>query len=235
MRTLPNKDCEQCGVTFRWHSGSNGHVGRFCTYDCFVAWQRDHPRPKLPTLPTQPFQQLALIKHTQFDQKRKVYEKQQCFRGHPPWLRTRRQLRCPRCVLQVLQESRRVCKQRRRARQRGAYVVDDVSWRIVAKRDGRNCKGCGAHTTVPGVPLRPDDATMDHVIALSQGGDHSIANAQLLCADCNSLKRDGSMHDLMVRRWARVRSDVCLEEWLLDQIMFEVSSLTPMRPDRRRV
>lgn len=56
-------------------------------------------------------------------------------------------------------------------------------------RDAGVCYLCGASCLVPGCarnePKRP---TMDHVVALSNGGLHTYANIRLCCFDCNRAK-----------------------------------------------
>jgi 5-methylcytosine-specific restriction endonuclease McrA len=39
-------------------------------------------------------------------------------------------------------------------------------------------------------PVDPEDASMDHVVALSMGGDHTYNNVRLAHAACNSAKDD---------------------------------------------
>jgi hypothetical protein len=48
----------------------------------------------------------------------------------------------------------------------------------VWKRDGWRCQLCGSN----------DDLVVDHVIALSMGGNNDEANLQTLCATCNRKK-----------------------------------------------
>jgi 5-methylcytosine-specific restriction endonuclease McrA len=56
-------------------------------------------------------------------------------------------------------------------------------------RDAGVCYLCGGSCFVPGCsrnePKRP---TMDHVIALSNGGLHNYANLRLCCFECNRAK-----------------------------------------------
>ncbi len=39
-----------------------------------------------------------------------------------------------------------------------------------------------------GEPLAPADASMDHILAVSRGGPHTIENAQILSRDVNRAK-----------------------------------------------
>ena len=44
-----------------------------------------------------------------------------------------------------------------------------------------------------------DNLTVDHIVPRSRGGHDGLENLQLLCANCNSTKADGSMLDLTAR------------------------------------
>ena len=79
-------------------------------------------------------------------------------------------------------------------------VDPGVSWHAVVERDGAQCAYCGiecdesdgryvaardgANRWVCG----PTYPTVDHVIPVSLGGDHSMANAKLACLVCNQRK-----------------------------------------------
>ncbi len=53
----------------------------------------------------------------------------------------------------------------------------------VKKRDNRTCRLCGAKA--PDVELH-----IDHIVPLSKGGETTLDNLQVLCADCNLGKGD---------------------------------------------
>ena len=90
---------------------------------------------------------------------------------------------------------------RYRARRRGSSDVESgVSWRTVAARDGMACTYCGiicdeqdghhilardgANRWVCG----PTYPTIDHVVPVSKGGAHTMANVVLACLTCNKRK-----------------------------------------------
>lgn len=71
-------------------------------------------------------------------------------------------------------------EQKRRAQRAGAPGgITDTQWLSLCALYGERCLACGRSD----VPL-----TLDHVIPLSRGGSHCIANAQPLCKPCNSSK-----------------------------------------------
>jgi 5-methylcytosine-specific restriction endonuclease McrA len=74
---------------------------------------------------------------------------------------------------------------RRRARERAAFV-EDVDPRVVYYRDGGTCWLCWLQVPrVVGDPLSP---SLDHVVPLSKGGEHSYANVRLAHSICNARK-----------------------------------------------
>jgi len=64
-----------------------------------------------------------------------------------------------------------------------------VTLGAVFKKYKGKCCMCGCKT-VRSKEYRPDQATLDHIIALGNNGTHTWDNVQLLCSDCNSKKRD---------------------------------------------
>jgi hypothetical protein len=90
----------------------------------------------------------------------------------------------------TLRCSKRAAKFRRRAVERGAFVAP-VSRIAVYERDSWTCQLCGGpvdrNATAPS-PLAP---SIDHIIALANGGTHEPANVQCAHFLCNSLKGAG--------------------------------------------
>jgi 5-methylcytosine-specific restriction endonuclease McrA len=86
-------------------------------------------------------------------------------------------------------EQDRAKKYRRRARLAGV-ASESFTLADVVQRDGWRCQLCGQ----PVDPERrwpdPKLKSLDHVIPLSRGGPHTLANAQLAHHGCNSRKRD---------------------------------------------
>ena len=76
---------------------------------------------------------------------------------------------------------------------KGAVTVEKVSRSVLRERDGDACTYCRKAMTFLAVPrytYNPDQASVDHVIALSRGGEHSYKNTVLCCRDCNTRKKD---------------------------------------------
>jgi 5-methylcytosine-specific restriction endonuclease McrA len=94
--------------------------------------------------------------------------------------------RCARCVrsqarlpADVLEELA-IYRARRRARERGARV-EMVRRADVWQRDEGVCGICSK-------PAERADWHLDHVVPLSKGGDHSMANVQVSHPSCNRRK-----------------------------------------------
>jgi 5-methylcytosine-specific restriction endonuclease McrA len=64
-----------------------------------------------------------------------------------------------------------------------------ITLSAVYKKFGGVCCECGRKTRRT-KKYAPDMATLDHIIALANNGTHTWDNVQLLCATCNSNKRD---------------------------------------------
>ena len=72
-----------------------------------------------------------------------------------------------------------------------------VTLDAVYKKYRGRCRICGCKT-VRSKGYDPRMATLDHVIALANNGTHTWDNVQLLCAECNSKKRDKGQMRLAV-------------------------------------
>ena len=91
--------------------------------------------------------------------------------------------RCNDCRKIRRAEMSRHNKHVRRAKVRGAKVGERVLLSKLVKRDGMRCHWCGEQTTRE--VGHKNKATIDHVIALAQGGEHSMANCVVACSQCN--------------------------------------------------
>lgn len=77
-----------------------------------------------------------------------------------------------------------------RARQAGAEIIEVFDRETVFARDGWTCYLCGQQCRQDVDGLHPDSATVDHIVPLSRGGNHTLTNAATCCHRCNSSKRD---------------------------------------------
>lgn len=93
-------------------------------------------------------------------------------------------INCPRC-------SSYLSTTRRRARFLGAYV-EDVTIRQLVDRDGAQCQLCEQTIDMTLCWPNPMSVSVDHVVPLSKGGQHSRANTQLAHLVCNQSK--GAKH-----------------------------------------
>lgn len=78
----------------------------------------------------------------------------------------------------------------RRARRAGATVIEVFDRSEVFVRDQWTCQVCGLPTDVTAPLFDPASPTVDHVVPLSKGGEHTQANAQCCHLGCNSSKSD---------------------------------------------
>jgi HNH endonuclease len=85
--------------------------------------------------------------------------------------------------------ARRVVKRNRRARLRSAFV-EHVFLDHLLERDGGICQLCMLPVDRDAVVPEVMAPTVDHIIPLAKGGEHSNANCQLAHFLCNSLKSD---------------------------------------------
>lgn len=65
--------------------------------------------------------------------------------------------------------------------------IPTATRRAVIERDGLNCQRCGRTVScgTAGEPYRADMLHIDHLIPWASGGDHSLGNLIVCCADCN--------------------------------------------------
>ena len=76
-----------------------------------------------------------------------------------------------------------------RARNLGATTIHQFDREQVFQRDDWTCQICLIRCSSPS-PYERTSATVDHIIPLSAGGQHTLANAQTACLSCNSRKQD---------------------------------------------
>jgi HNH endonuclease len=73
-----------------------------------------------------------------------------------------------------------------RARKQGATVVEFIDINVVWRRDGGICWLCEKPVDLALRQPDPRIATIDHVKALSKGGQHVYSNVRLAHRNCNA-------------------------------------------------
>lgn len=87
----------------------------------------------------------------------------------------------------------------RRAKRFGCEI-EKVDKLKVFERDGWRCRICNIETPRALMGTKDGRAPeLDHAIPLSRGGGHTYANTQLACHDCNALKSDMTVDELLQR------------------------------------
>lgn len=85
-------------------------------------------------------------------------------------------------------EARRASYHRRRALKKGATVGEPFTNVEIFERDGWVCQLCDRKVDPAVKWPDPRSASLDHVVPLSMGGDHSRENTALACLECNVRK-----------------------------------------------
>jgi 5-methylcytosine-specific restriction endonuclease McrA len=85
-------------------------------------------------------------------------------------------------------DRRRNNAQARRARMKGARNGGSVFLGEIIERDGLDCHLCGRPVDMDLAWPHRDSKSVDHVIPLSRGGEHVLANCALAHMGCNSSK-----------------------------------------------
>jgi 5-methylcytosine-specific restriction endonuclease McrA len=92
----------------------------------------------------------------------------------------------------------RAQRSRRRARERAA-IVERFTPLQVFERDGWRCQLCCRPVDRAAAVPDPDAPTLDHVIPLSAGGEHTRANTQCAHFLCNARKGAGVLRPEQLR------------------------------------
>lgn len=103
---------------------------------------------------------------------------------------------CGVCAWERGAAHRQAAKARRRGRMR-AGTTETVYRKRVYQRDGWRCQLCGRLVRSDAKAPHPDSPTLDHIVPLSAGGEHSYRNVQLAHFYCNSKR--GAKGDAQMR------------------------------------
>lgn len=91
----------------------------------------------------------------------------------------------------------RAASRRRRARKRKAHN-ETVYLEVIAQRDKYKCHICRKHVKMNLDNTDKYSPTMDHLIPLSFGGDHTYANIRLAHRTCNSSKGNRAVNEQLL-------------------------------------
>jgi len=169
--------CLECGDTFTTNHRDSALCPDECKYQRHLAYMRGRYERSWKT--PEPFKckHCGIMHQPVFGDKRSAYCSETCLQRA-----ARRQSRYGKC------ETRR-----RLAETRGERF-DPVD---VLKRDGWRCQICGKKLKPSNRGTYVDDAPeLDHIIPLSQGGEHSRRNTQCACRQCNLFKSDKMLGQL---------------------------------------
>lgn len=173
-------DCAYCGVRCIPGENVGTHANKFCSKGCKSRWHKTDPdgceyRPKAGP---------------------------RCLLSARPATRTWIAGTCPECGTYFISHDRtkfcsrrcllRSCRRRRRRLERGyGYGKARLGLHMIAVRDSFKCGLCGEPVDMTlAVPDR-HAPTLDHIIPLSRGGEHTPDNVQLAHFICNSGKGNG--------------------------------------------
>lgn len=184
-RGKPQVVCRQCGALFPDARGSTSRL--FCCNPCRVAWVAENPThgPSRP-VPPKPAPTPFIGPHIPC-----------CVDCLGPAAGRRR---CGQCRFKAWRatpegrakhrENKRNAKLRRRARK--ASGAAEVFWRSeIFERDGWVCGICAKKIDRSLRWPDPMSVSLDHILPLAHGGEHTRANTQAAHLICNSLKSDG--------------------------------------------
>lgn len=96
---------------------------------------------------------------------------------------------CGQCSAERDKHLKKRSGHKARCRQHGAEYQSGIKLCRIIKRDGNKCHYCGVRTT-RSIHNADTQAEIDHVIPISKGGGHVMANVVVACRKCNNKKSD---------------------------------------------
>lgn len=97
------------------------------------------------------------------------------------------------CAAELRRRYNALHRKERKARRRcliASNYIEPVSLKYLFFRDKARCQICSKKLNLIRAVPHNLAATIDHIVPLSKGGEHSKKNTQLACFKCNSLKGD---------------------------------------------
>lgn len=170
---LPSKQCVTCGITF----APSSPCSKYCSEKCSASYSKHCQH--CGTLYTGCYKQMFCSPECGRTARRTC--SLVCVECNIPFLGMPRQSFCSsKC-------RDRAGRLRRDALKRGAYV-EPVGLGFLLERDKGICQICNRPVEVSKKAPHALSPSVDHIIPLSKGGEHSKANTQLAHFLCNSIK-----------------------------------------------
>lgn len=212
--------CDHCGEPFmgkRWHKNAE-HQNRYCSKECEGLAKR--LRFGKPCEHGYPSHSACDQCGAQYERKRNVIKGPFCrlterpstwrwvagscaecgenFVGewHPRWPC---RFCSNACINRVARRKHRAVygrldDPRKRARRYGV-AYEPLKRTEIFERDGYCCQICGRQTLRKAKVPNPRAPTVDHIVPMSEGGDHLYINVQCACFECNWKKGAGAAND----------------------------------------
>ena len=189
FRATDKRDCKHCGREFvRDWTGSRGWREVCCSAECGGKWKSNPER--LGKKVRDAF--VTAIKREAGAWTRKYFQTLPLFIcrncGHVRLKeKAYEQPSCQECTVEVSRICHLAVSQRRRARKKGSQQLDYFKPTEIFARDNNTCQICGKKVAKTKRCI-PRQATIDHIVPLSKGGDHTEINCQTACRECNVRK-----------------------------------------------
>lgn len=151
--------CKNCGVEFRPKEADRT---TYCSRECAYAYVKAHPKPKKPTKKG-PFKIVCQVCGKQIEASRPN-------------------------VSTCSDECKRVDRHMRCYQRRKRYSdanAEPIDFAVVCERDEWTCKLCGKHVDKSIKWPHPMAPSLDHIVQISAGGQHTYANVRLTHLVCN--------------------------------------------------
>lgn len=188
-RTYPAGACEDCGTPIRMRPGRRVARCRPCQCRAIAAERSERARQRrLPVLyEGEPFR-LESKPVGSLPPLRRRWYMGYCARCGEAFIHDQ-----PQTMTCSARCANRLARDRRRARQRDAFV-ENVSPQQVFERDRWTCHLCGTRVAWSKEAPHPRAPVIDHVVPLAagpeNGGVHALYNARCAHFLCNSIKSD---------------------------------------------
>lgn len=164
---MPDRNCHQCGTAYT----PKRKDARFCSKPCMKTWHRVN---RTGPCTVEGCEKVLLAKGMCGTHYQRTYYPNRSHADADPTAKARRDL---------------IRAKARRAKTKGAANPEKIDRDLVADRDGWVCWLCG--TDVDREARWPNTlcASLDHVVPLSRGGQHTYTNVRLAHFICNTRRQ----------------------------------------------